>query len=144
MLCAENNMYVIDPTTPANMFHALRRQLHADYRKPLIVFTPKSLLRHPKCVSTIADFTQGGFKEIIDDGNTSATRLVFCTGKVYYDLLETKEKQGNDDVLHIAFLFLCPEIRISELSLRCGGRSRNQDFEVLSADYEKRKFTHIC
>ncbi|HTA82118.1 MAG TPA: 2-oxoglutarate dehydrogenase E1 component [Bacteroidia bacterium] len=108
MLCAENNMYVIDPTTPANMFHALRRQLHAPYRKPLIVFTPKSLLRHPKCVSKISDFTTGGFKEIIDDGNISATRLVFCTGKVYYDLLEAKEKEGNEDVALIRMEQLYP------------------------------------
>jgi len=108
MLCAENNMYVIDPTTPANLFHALRRQLHAPYRKPLIVFTPKSLLRHPKCVSKISDFTKGGFKEIIDDGNTSATRLVFCTGKVYYDLLEAKEKEGNEDVALIRLEQLYP------------------------------------
>jgi 2-oxoglutarate dehydrogenase E1 component len=108
MLCAENNMYVIDPTTPANLFHALRRQLHAPYRKPLIVFTPKSLLRHPKCVSKISDFTKGGFQEIIDDGNTSATRLVFCTGKVYYDLLEAKEKEGNEDVALIRMEQLYP------------------------------------
>jgi len=108
MLCAENNMYVIDPTTPANMFHALRRQLHAPYRKPLIVFTPKSLLRHPKCVSKISDYTKGGFQEIIDDGNTSATRLVFCTGKVYYDLLEAKEKEGNEDVALIRMEQLYP------------------------------------
>jgi len=108
MLCAENNMYVIDPTTPANLFHAFRRQLHAPYRKPLVAFTPKSLLRHPKCISKITDFTQGSFQEIIDDGNTSATRLVFSTGKVYYDLLETKEKEGNDDVALIRIEQLYP------------------------------------
>jgi 2-oxoglutarate dehydrogenase E1 component len=108
MLCAENNMYVIDPTTPANFFHALRRQLHAPYRKPMIAFTPKSLLRHPKCVSKVQDFTQSGFKEIIDDGNTSATKLVFSTGKVYYDLLETKEKEGNDDIALIRIEQLYP------------------------------------
>src|SRR5665213_3567767 len=108
MLCAENNMYVIDPTTPANFFHALRRQLHAPIRKPLVAFTPKSLLRHPKCVSKVTDFTQGGFKEIIDDGNVNATRLVFSTGKVYYDLLEKKEKEGNDDVALIRMEQLYP------------------------------------
>lgn len=108
MLCAENNLQIINATTPANFFHALRRQLHSPYRKPLVAFTPKSLLRHPKCVSKIADFTKGGFTEIIDDGNTSATKLVFCCGKVYYDLLETKEKEGADDVAIIRFEQLYP------------------------------------
>ncbi|HTB07341.1 MAG TPA: 2-oxoglutarate dehydrogenase E1 component [Bacteroidia bacterium] len=108
MLCAENNMYVINATTPANFFHALRRQIHSDIRKPMVAFTPKSLLRHPKCVSKIADYTKGGFTEIIDDGNTSATRLVFCCGKVYYDLLEAKEKEGVDDVAIIRMEQLYP------------------------------------
>jgi 2-oxoglutarate dehydrogenase E1 component len=108
MLCAENNLQIINATTPANFFHALRRQLHSPYRKPLVAFTPKSLLRHPKCISKIADFTKGGFTEIIDDGNTSATKLVFCCGKVYYDLLETKEKEGADDVAIIRFEQLYP------------------------------------
>jgi 2-oxoglutarate dehydrogenase E1 component len=125
MLCAENNMYVIDATTPANFFHALRRQLHAPYRKPLIAFTPKSLLRHPKCVSKISDFTQGGFKEIIDDGNTGATKLVFCTGKVYYDLLEAKEKEGNDDVALIRIEQLYP--------------FPHKQFNALLAKYKKAK-----
>ncbi len=125
MLCAENNMYVIDPTTPANFFHALRRQLHAPIRKPLIAFTPKSLLRHPKCVSKVSDFTQGGFKEIIDDGNVNATRLVFSTGKVYYDLLEKKEKEGNDDVALIRMEQLYP--------------FPHKQFNALLAKYKKAK-----
>jgi 2-oxoglutarate dehydrogenase E1 component len=108
MLCAENNMYVIDATTPANFFHAIRRQLHVPFRKPLIAFTPKSLLRHPKCVSKLSDFTKGGFREIIDDGNTSASKLVFSTGKVYYDLLEAKEKSGADDIALIRLEQLYP------------------------------------
>lgn len=108
MLCAENNMYVINPTTPANFFHAMRRQLHVPFRKPLIVFTPKSLLRHPLCVSKIADYTKGGFKEIIDDGNTTATKLIFCSGKVYYDLLEAKETTGANDVAIIRMEQLYP------------------------------------
>jgi 2-oxoglutarate dehydrogenase E1 component len=94
-LCAENNMYVINPTTPANFFHALRRQLKNPYRKPLIAFTPKSLLRHPKCVSTIEDFTKGGFKEIIDDASAdpkAVKKLVFTFGKIYYDLLAERER----------------------------------------------------
>ncbi len=93
-LCAENNMYVINPTTPANFFHALRRQLKQPFRKPLIAFTPKSLLRHPKCVSALAEFSSGGFKEIIDDASAnpkSVKKLVFTFGKIYYDLLAKKE-----------------------------------------------------
>jgi len=108
MLCAQNNLYVINATTPANHFHALRRQLHVPFRKPLIAFTPKSLLRHPKCVSKITDFTKGGFTEIIDDGNTSATKLIFCCGKVYYDLLDAKEKSGSDEVALIRMEQLYP------------------------------------
>ena len=108
-LCAEDNMYVINPTLPANFFHALRRQLHVPFRKPLIAFTPKSLLRHPKCVSAIEDFTKVGFTEIIDTGNNpSATRIVFCSGKVYYDLLEAKEKEGADDVALVRLAQLYP------------------------------------
>jgi 2-oxoglutarate dehydrogenase E1 component len=108
MLCAQNNMYVINATTPANFFHALRRQLTVPFRKPLIAFTPKSLLRHPKCISKIADFTKGGFCEIMDDGNTNATKLIFCSGKVYYDLLEAKEKNGANDIALIRMEQLYP------------------------------------
>lgn len=96
-LSADINMQISNPTTPANFFHILRRQLHRDFRKPLIVFTPKSLLRHSKCVSPLADFTQGGFKEIIDDEQVKpidVDRLILCSGKVYYDLIEEREKQG--------------------------------------------------
>ncbi len=93
-LCAENNMYVINATTPANFFHALRRQLKTPYRKPLIAFTPKSLLRHPKCISSLDEFSKGGFKEIIDDASADpkkVKRLVFSFGKIYYDLAAKKE-----------------------------------------------------
>jgi 2-oxoglutarate dehydrogenase E1 component len=93
-LCAENNMYVINPTTPANFFHALRRQLKTPYRKPLIAFTPKSLLRHPKCISSLDEFSKGGFQEIMDDKTAnpeSVRKLVFSFGKIYYDLLAYRE-----------------------------------------------------
>jgi len=101
VLCAENNMYVINATTPANFFHALRRQLVNEFRKPLIAFTPKSLLRHPKCVSTIEDFSNKKFQEVIDDAIADAKkvkRVVFCSGKIYYDLLERQETTKNKDV----------------------------------------------
>ncbi len=100
-LCAENNMQIVNCTTPANQFHVLRRQLKTDYRKPLVCFTPKSLLRFPQCVSSIEDFTNGGFKEVIDDTFVKAAdvkRVLFCTGKVYYDLLNKQQADKCKDV----------------------------------------------
>jgi 2-oxoglutarate dehydrogenase E1 component len=100
-LCAEFNMQVINCTTPAQFFHALRRQLKRQIRKPLIVFTPKSLLRSPKCVSPLKDFTENKFQEVIDDPNIKAAkvkRVLLCTGKIYYDLLEAQEQGIRDDV----------------------------------------------
>ncbi|MEE1962126.1 2-oxoglutarate dehydrogenase E1 component [Flagellimonas taeanensis] len=100
-LCAKDNMYVADVTTPANLFHLFRRQMKAEYRKPLVVFTPKSLLRHPKVVSTKEELANGSFQMVIDDGEVKASKvktLVFCTGKFYYDLLEKREELNRDDV----------------------------------------------
>ncbi|MFM9841327.1 MAG: 2-oxoglutarate dehydrogenase E1 component, partial [Cyclobacteriaceae bacterium] len=100
-LSAEYNMIVANPTTPANIFHLLRRQVTWEFRKPCIVFSPKSLLRHPLVVSPIKDFIKGSFQEVIDDSNVSAKdvkKVVLCTGKVYYDLLEGQAKKKNKDV----------------------------------------------
>ena len=100
-LAAEWNMVVANLTTPANIFHILRRQVKWDFRKPLIIFTPKSLLRHPECVSPLKDFTEGSFQEIIDDSYVNAKdvkRLVMCTGKVYYDLKAKQQKDKRKDV----------------------------------------------
>ncbi|NVN94405.1 MAG: 2-oxoglutarate dehydrogenase E1 component [Bacteroidetes bacterium] len=100
-LCADNNIQIANCSTPANFFHLLRRQLHRNFRKPLIVFTPKSLLRHSLCVSPISDFVKGGFKELIDDTNADITkveRVVFCSGKVYYDLLDEKNKNNKENI----------------------------------------------
>ncbi|MGZ3883766.1 MAG: 2-oxoglutarate dehydrogenase E1 component [Bacteroidia bacterium] len=110
-LCADNNMYVVNTTTPAQQFHALRRQLKHNFRKPLICFTPKKLLRYPSCVSKLAEFTSGGFKEVLDDPAADAkkvTRLAFCCGKVYYDLIERREKEGANDVAFIRLEQLYP------------------------------------
>ncbi len=96
-LCAEGNLQIVDCTSPANFFHVLRRQLHREFRKPLIVFTPKSLLRHPACVSSLDELVDGRFQEVIDDNvpdPSKITRVVFCSGKVYYDLMDEKVKQG--------------------------------------------------
>ncbi|RNC91924.1 MAG: 2-oxoglutarate dehydrogenase E1 component [Allomuricauda sp.] len=110
-LCAKDNMYVADVTTPANMFHLLRRQMKAEFRKPLIVFTPKSLLRHPKVVSTKEEMANGSFMELIDDDTAKASSvktLVFCTGKFYYDLLAKKEELGREDVALVRLEQLFP------------------------------------
>ena len=111
-LCANDNVYVANCSTPANMFHILRRQMKADFRKPLVVFTPKSLLRHPKVLSTVDEFTKGSFKPLIDDGNVldlkKVTTLVFVTGKFYYDLLDQKERLGRDDVALVRIEQLFP------------------------------------
>ncbi|MDT0675166.1 2-oxoglutarate dehydrogenase E1 component [Autumnicola musiva] len=119
-LCAKDNMYVADITTPANMFHLLRRQMKVGFRKPLIVFTPKSLLRHSKVISTKEEFANGTFQPIIDEDNASPKKvksLVFCTGKFYYDLLEYREENARDDValVRIEQLFPLPVEKMKEV-----------------------------
>ena len=119
-LCAKDNMYVADVTTPANLFHLLRRQMKAKYRKPLVVFTPKSLLRHPKVVSTKEEMANGGFQMVIDDAEANVAKvktLVFCTGKFYYDLLEKREELERDDValVRVEQLFPLPAKEMREI-----------------------------
>ncbi|MGM0933742.1 MAG: 2-oxoglutarate dehydrogenase E1 component [Bacteroidota bacterium] len=116
-LCARDNMYVADVTTPANMFHILRRQMKAGFRKPLIIFTPKSLLRHSKVVSSKEEFANGSFQPFLDDEEAKVEKiktLVFCTGKFYYDLLEFKEKNSRDDVALVRLEQLFP-LPVSEM-----------------------------
>ena len=109
-LCAIDNMNIADCTTPANFYHLLRRQMKRNYRKPLIVFTPKSLLRHPLATSTLEEFTDGGFQEVIDDtvNPNNVTKLVFCTGKFYYDLLAERTKLDRNDVALVRIEQLFP------------------------------------
>jgi len=109
-LCGNDNMTVANCTTPANFFHLLRRQMKRNFRKPLIVFTPKSLLRHPMAVSPIEDFTNGEFQEVIDDNIApeNVKRLVFCSGKFYYDLLTEREKLNRTDIALIRLEQLFP------------------------------------
>ncbi len=119
-LCAKDNMFVADCTTPANMFHLLRRQMKLNYRKPLIIFTPKSLLRHPKVISTKEEFATGSFQTLIDDDTADVKKvksLVFCTGKFYYDLLDKREELGREDValVRIEQLFPLPAARMKEV-----------------------------
>lgn len=113
-LAAEWNMVVANLTTPANIFHILRRQVKWDFRKPLVIFTPKSLLRHPECVSTVKDLTEGSFQEIIDDSSVNAKdvkRLLLCTGKVYYDLKakQVKDKRKDVAIVRLEQLYPMPE-----------------------------------
>jgi len=111
--CAEDNMQVVNCTTPANYFHALRRQMHREFRKPLIVMTPKSLLRHKRAVSNLSDMAEGSsFHRVMVDGaeagcdvggiklksDDQITRVIACSGKVYYDLIDARAKAGRDDI----------------------------------------------
>ncbi len=112
--CAEWNITIANASTPANMFHLLRRQQHRNFRKPLVVFTPKSLLRAEFCTSSVADFTTGGFQEVIDDAMfttknaKNAKRLILCSGKVYYDLLKKRTELEKTDVALVRLEQLYP------------------------------------
>lgn len=120
-LCANLNLQVVNSTTPANLFHALRRQLHRTIRVPLIVFTPKSLLRHPECTSTIADFTEGNFREVIADeqlqDRTKVKRVLLCSGKIYYELEEARREQGNEyvSIVRVEQLYPFPGKQLTRL-----------------------------
>jgi 2-oxoglutarate dehydrogenase E1 component len=122
-LSAEDNWQVVNPTTPANYFHALRRQVRRSFRKPLVVMTPKSLLRHKECVSTLADFGPGSsFRRILAETDTIAEgakvrRVILCSGKVYFDLVAERRKRKIDDIaiLRIEQLYPFP---INRLGLR--------------------------
>ena len=110
-LCAKDNMFVANCTTPANMFHLLRRQMKTNYRKPLVVFTPKSLLRHPLAVSSKSEFIKGGFQPVIQDTQADRKKVktvVFCSGKFYYDLLKAREEKKRTDVALIRLEQLFP------------------------------------
>ncbi|OKL38889.1 2-oxoglutarate dehydrogenase E1 component [Pontibacter flavimaris] len=110
-LAAENNIFVTNITTPANLFHFMRRQLALPFRKPAINMSPKSLLRHPAVVSPVEDFTTGGFREVIGDTYASAKavkKVLLCSGKVYFDLLEEQQKNNRKDVAIIRMEQLAP------------------------------------
>lgn len=122
-LCAQDNMQVMNLTTPAQLFHALRRQMKRDFRKPMIVMSPKSLLRHPKVISKITDFTEGSFQEVLPDTATTGKaaagveRVILCSGKVYYDLLAAREaleakEQAKFALVRVEQLYPFPEHRL--------------------------------
>ena len=137
-LCAEYNMVVANITTPANFFHALRRQLTWEFRKPLVVMSPKSLLRHPRAISDLADFTSGRFQEVIADEEVkpaSARKVVLCSGKVYYDLIEKREKDKIKDVavIRLEQLHPFPKNQINDLLAKY---TKAEDFVWLQEEPE--------
>jgi 2-oxoglutarate dehydrogenase E1 component len=121
-------MQVANITTPANFFHALRRQVKRDFRKPLVVMSPKSLLRHPAAVSKLEDFTTGAFQEIIDDpaAPKKTERLILCSGKVYYDLVDYRAKNKITDtaIVRVEQLYPLHRDALSKLSDAYGHSAR--------------------
>ncbi len=121
-LCAQDNLQVVNCTTPANYFHALRRQMHRDFRKPLIVMTPKSLLRHKRCISNISNFTKkSSFHRILEDDaylennnliklkkDNKVKKVIMCSGKIYFDLIEAREKAKDDKTVFLRIEQLYP------------------------------------
>ena len=129
VLCAGNNMQAVNCSTPAQYFHLLRRQMYGGpdrrgVRKPLVVFTPKSLLRHPKAVSSVAELTSGGFREVLADSGAiereQVTRVIFCSGKVYYDLLAAREERKANHValVRIEQLYPFAETEVNDMLVR--------------------------
>jgi 2-oxoglutarate dehydrogenase E1 component len=128
-LCAEGNMQVVNPTTPAQLFHAVRRQMHRPFRKPLVVMTPKSLLRHPRAVSPLSAFADGAFALVLDDAGAESAaveRVLLCSGKVFYALDAAREKAGRSDIAVVRVEQLHP-FPASELTAAFGRWSRARD-----------------
>ena len=128
-LAADYNIIVANLTTPANFFHLIRRQLTWNFRKPCIVMSPKSLLRHPEVISDISDFTKGGFKEVLDDNYADpkqVKKLLFCSGKVYFDLLHEQQNSKRKDVaiIRVEQLFPFPEKQISAIRKKYGAKAK--------------------
>ncbi len=129
-LCSQDNMILANCTIPSNFFHLLRKQVVSDYRKPLIVFTPKSLLRHPKVVSEISEFTEGVFQKIIKDETVEVDKvktLVFCSGKFYYDLLSEREERKRNDMAIVRLEQIFP-LPVDELVDQINSYKNVQDF----------------
>ena len=127
-MCAKHNMQMVNCTTPANFFHVMRRQLKREFRKPLVIFTPKSLLRHPLCVSKLEDLSSGRFKELIDDmyvEPSKVEKVVFCSGKIYYELLKERDKTSRMDValVRLEQLYPLPEEQIITLLEKYKGKT---------------------
>ncbi|HEX6588594.1 MAG TPA: 2-oxoglutarate dehydrogenase E1 component, partial [Longimicrobiales bacterium] len=136
-MCAENNMRVANCTTPANYFHLLRRQALHPSKRPLVVMTPKSLLRHPRATSSVAELAQGGFEPVLDDASVKDTagvqRVIVCTGKIYYDLAAAAEQADDTAVVRVEMLYPFPGAELS----RALGRYANAE-EIVWTQEEPR------
>jgi len=123
-LCAEENIQVCYPTTPAQYFHLLRRQVKRDFRKPLVVMTPKSLLRNPLAVSNLSDLTEGSFQEVLDHGTNKKTsrRIIFCSGKIYYELFQRRQDLKSTDIsiLRLEQFYPFPDKQLEEVTAKYG------------------------
>ncbi|MEV6489887.1 multifunctional oxoglutarate decarboxylase/oxoglutarate dehydrogenase thiamine pyrophosphate-binding subunit/dihydrolipoyllysine-residue succinyltransferase subunit, partial [Actinoplanes sp. NPDC051633] len=134
-MCAQDNMRVANPTTPANYFHLLRRQALSPKRKPLVVFSPKSLLRHKLAVSSVADFTGGTFQPVLGDAGVNGTplqagdvrRVLLCSGKVYYDLFQARAERGITDTAIIRMEQIYP-LPVEELKAVLNQYPNAEDF----------------
>jgi 2-oxoglutarate dehydrogenase E1 component len=140
-LCAQDNIQVVNCTTPANYFHALRRQMHREFRKPLIIMTPKSLLRHKQCVSSVDDFTKDtSFHRVLPDRaytseyglinvkkDNQIKKVVICSGKIYFDLVDAREKTKNDKVIFIRLEQIYP-FPVKRLGRELRRYAKNADF----------------
>ncbi len=127
--CAENNIQVANCSTPASLFHLLRRQMKRTFRKPLVIFTPKSLLRHPQCTSNLDELSQGHFMEVIDDNQAlpkQVDRVLVCSGKIYYELLEEKNTKGFDNtaILRLEQLYPLPQKQLKAMLDKYSGAKR--------------------
>ena len=127
-LCAENNLQVVQPSTPAQLFHALRRQVKAEHRKPLVVMTPKSLLRHKACVSTLSDLTQGTFEGVLADQTPAAKteRLILCSGKVFYELAaeRTTRKDTSTTIVRVEQFYPFDAAALKKLHAQYGSPAK--------------------
>ena len=121
-LAVQDNMFIVNITTPGNYFHALRRQLALPFRKPMVVMTPKSLLRHPRCTSTMEELATGRFREVMDDtlDPKKVEKVVFVSGKLYYELLEEREKRGDTTtaLVRVEQLYPLPSNQIEDVLKR--------------------------
>jgi 2-oxoglutarate dehydrogenase E1 component len=146
-LCADGNIQVANCTTPANFFHILRRQMLRDFRKPLIIFTPKSLLRSPKCVSKLEDFTSGKFHELIDDEYADVKkvkRVLLCSGKIYYDLLEKQQADKRKDVAIVRIEQLYPTPIVQILKIKAKYNKATEFFWVQEEPENMGAWPYIC
>jgi 2-oxoglutarate dehydrogenase E1 component len=146
-LCADSNIQVANCTTPANFFHIIRRQMLRDFRKPLIIFTPKSLLRSPKCVSKLEEFTSGKFHELIDDEYADpkkVKRVLLCTGKIYYDLLDKQQVDKRKDVAIVRIEQLYPTPVLQILKIKAKYSKATEFFWVQEEPENMGAWPYIC